>query len=142
MPREKNYKFFDKFNAINKFALECELTREGEAQIITQDNDGFVSWMVSKDPLKEALLVVANYQAPTEKVCETNAEGFTNSYIKEGSTVYNKSVQMPCDYVIVGEYAYNEEKAEFEEIKFEKPETDMHFGDIKPSEFKIYKIVK
>ena len=49
---------------------------------------------------------------------------------------------MPCDYVIVGEYAYNEEKAEFEEIKFEKPETDMHFGDIKPSEFKIYKIVK
>ncbi|MBS4760721.1 MAG: hypothetical protein KHX03_08510 [Clostridium sp.] len=142
MPREKNYKFFDKFNAINKFALENELTREGEAQIITQDNDGFVSWMVSKDPLKESLLVVANYQAPTEKVSETNADGFTNSFIKEGSSVYDKTVQMPCDYMIVGEFVYDDAKAEFKEVKFEKPETELHFGDIKPSEFKIYKIVK
>ncbi len=142
MPREKNYKFFDKFNAINKFALENELTREGEAQIITQDNDGFVSWMISKDPLKESLLVVANYQAPTEKVSETNADGFTNSFIKEGSTVYDKTVQMPCDYMIVGEFVYDDAKAKFKEVKFEKPETELHFGDIKPSEFKIYKIVK
>ena len=145
MPREKNYKFFNKFNAINKFALENRLTREGEAQIIAFDDDGFVSWMISKDPLKEALLVVANYQAPTEKVTETQEDGFSNTYIKEGSKVYDKSVQMPCDYSIVSEYVYKDGEigeAEFEEVSFENPETSLHFGELNPSEFKIYKIKK
>ena len=145
MPREKNYQFFNKFNAINKFALENELTREGEAQIIRQDDDGFVCWMVSKDPLKESLLIVANYQAPTEKITETQDDGFSNTYVKEGCTVYDKTVQMPCDYEIVSEYVYKDGdigEAVFDEVEFEKPETSMHFGDIKPSEFKIYKIKK
>lgn len=146
MPREKDYKFFNKFNAINKFALENKLTREGEAEIITQDNDGFVCWMVSKNPLKESLLVVANYNSPTEKVTETNEDGITNSFIKEGSIVYDKKISMPCDYSIVSEYVYKDSddtgKALFEEIKFDKSESEMHFGELKPSEFKIYKIVK
>ena len=68
MPRENNQKFFNKFNAINKLALENVLTREGEAEIITQDDDGFTGWMISKNPLKESLLIVANYNAPTEKL--------------------------------------------------------------------------
>lgn len=145
MPREKDYKFYNKFNAVNKFALENEFTREGEAQIIRQDDDGFVSWMVSKDPLKEALFVVANYQAPTEKVTETQEDGFSNTYIKEGSIVYDKKVEMPCDCSIVSEYVYKDGETgegEFEEIEFEKPETSIYFGELKPSEFKIYKITK
>lgn len=146
MPREKDYKFFNKFNAINKFALENRLTREGEAEIITQEEDGFVCWMVSKNPLKESLLVVANYNSPTEKVTETNEDGFTNSYIKEGSIVYDKKISMPCDCSIVSEYVYKNSdetgKAFFEEIKFNKPESEMHFGELKPSEFKIFKIAK
>ena len=145
MPREKNYKFFNKFNAINKFALENRLTREGEAQIIAFDDDGFVSWMISKDPLKESLLIVANYQAPTEKVTETQEDGFSNTYIKEGSKVFDKTVQMPCDYSIVSEYVYKDGdtgEGKFEEVIFEKPETSMHFGELNPSEFKIFKIKK
>lgn len=140
MPREKDYAFFEKFNAINKFALENELTREGEAQVINQDDDGFVCWMVSKDPLKESLFIAANYQAPTEKVSECHDDGFTNTYIKEGESVYNKSVNMPCDYAIVAEYVYKD--GDFEEVKFQKPETEISFGELKPSEFKIYKIIR
>lgn len=145
MPREKNYHFFNKFNAINKFALENELTREGEAHIFVQEEDGFVSWMVSKDPLKEALFIVANYQAPTEKVTETCEDGLSNTYFKEGKSVYDKTVQMPCDYSIVSEYIYKDGETgegRFEEIEFEKPEETMHFGELRPSEFKIYKIKK
>lgn len=145
MPREKDYSFFNKFNAINKFALENELTREGEAQIFVQEDDGFVCWMVSKDPLKESLFVVANYQAPTEKVTETQDDGFSNTYFKEGKSVYDKTVQMPCDYEIVSEYVYKDGetgKGKFEEVKFDKPETSMHFCELRPSEFKIYKIKK
>ncbi len=146
MPRAKDYKFFNKFNAINNFALKNVLTREGEAEIINQDDDGFVSWLVSKDPLKESLLVVANYNAPTEKVTENHDDGFSNTYIKEGQNVYDKTVQMPCDYSIVSEYVYKDNEkigcGAFEEVKFSKPENSLHFGELKPSEFKIYKIKK
>lgn len=145
MPRAKDVKFFNKFNAINNFALKNVLTREGEAEIMIQDDDGFVSWLVSKDPLKESLLVVANYNAPTEKVTE-DKDGSSNTYIKDGQSVYDKSVQMPCDYSIVSEYVYKDSEQAgggcFEEVKFDKPENSMHFGELKPSEFKIYKIRK
>ncbi len=146
MPREHNIEFFKRFNAIDRFALKNELTREGEAEVIKQDDDGFVVWMVSKDPLKECLLVVANYVSPTEKISEENSkengEGGCYSYIKERKPVKNKNVMMPCDYSIVSEYKYNAEKGAFEEIKFEKPETEMHFGKLKPAEFKVFKVVK
>lgn len=144
MKREVHDDFFNKFNAINKFALENELTREGEAQIVTQHDDGFVCWMISKNPLKHSLLIVANYQAPKEKITEDN-DGFSNTYIKDGQSVFDKDVQLPCDYNIVSEYVYKDGEigeAEFEEIVFEKPETSLHFGELKPSEFKIYKIKK
>ena len=146
MPRENNQKFFNKFNAINKLALENVLTREGEAEIITQDDDGFTSWMISKNPLKESLLIAANYNAPTEKITETQDDGYSNTYIKEGKSVFDKTINLPCDYTIVAEYVYKEsekdEECAFEEIKFESHETSLHFGELKPSEFKIYKIKK
>ena len=146
MPRTDNLKFFNKFNAINKFALENILTREGEAQIITQENDGFSCWMISKNPLKESLLVVANFSSPTEKITETQQDGYTNTYIKEGQSVYDKTVNLPCDYTIVSEYVYNESdkagESNFVEVEFDNPETVLHFGELKPAEFKIYKIKK
>lgn len=142
MPREHNWEFFKQFNAIDRFALHNELTREGEAQIIRQDDDGFVSWMISKDPLKESLLVVANYVSPTEKITEDSDDGLCRSYIKEGKSVYDKSIELPCDYQIVSEYKYNTDKGEFEELKFKTPETKLHFGELNTAEYKIYKIVK
>ncbi len=141
MPRSRNDEFFKKFNAIGRFALDCELTREGEAQIITQE-DGFAVWMVSKDPLKESLLIVANYEAPTEKISEEGEDGLCYTYVKDGKTVYNREIAIPGDYAIVAEYKYNPARGEFEEIPFSKPETSMHFGELKPSEFKIYKMKK
>ena len=144
MKRENNLKFFNKFNAINKFAIENILTREGEAQIIRQDDDGFVCWMVSKDPLKESLLIVANYNSPTEKVTE-NKDGIDNIYTKEGSSVFDKTIELPCDYEIKAEYLYKDGEigeAQFEETKLEKPLSSLHFEEIQPADFRIYKIKK
>ncbi len=141
MPRARNDEFFKKFNAIDRFALNCELTREGEAQIITQE-DGFAAWMVSKDPLKEALLIIANYEAPTEKISEEGEDGLCYTYVKDGKTVYNREIAIPGDFSIVAEYKYNPAQGEFEEIPFAKPENSMHFGELKCSEFKIYKMKK
>lgn len=142
MPREYHFEFFKKFNAIDRFALNCELTREGEAQIISQEEDGFSVWMVSKDPLKESLLIVSNYVSPTEKISQEGEDGYCYTFIKDGNPVFDKSVIVPGDYSIVSEYKYCECNGEFEEIKFAKPETELHFGELKPAEFKIFKLVK
>ena len=141
MKRNDDIKFFNKFNAINKFALENILTREGEARIIDQQEDGFVCWMISKEPLKESLIVAANYKSPTEKVNENG-----NIYTKNGESVFNKIVNLPCDYMIKAEYIYKDSEnigeSEFEENKFNSLEPTLHFEELKPAEFKIYKITK
>jgi hypothetical protein len=96
MPRDKNFKFFVKFDAINRFAKSHELLTEGEAQIIEQDDEGFVSWMISKEPLKSSILVVANYLAPTEKVTIEDKNG-KHTEIVDGEEVVDKVVHIPSD---------------------------------------------
>jgi len=141
MKRNDDIKFFNKFNAINKFALDNILTREGEARVIQQDDDGFVCWMISKEPLKTSLVVVANYHSPSEKV---NEDG--NIFVKNGESVFDKTINLPCDYKIESEYIYidNENPGEsfFEEKCLDTDESVLHFGEIKPAEFRIYKIKK
>ena len=140
MIRENNQEFFDKFDAINRFALNNEFTRDGEAQILEQDDDGFVTWLISKDPLKNSLLIVANYNPPTEKLTETDSEGNTVKIIKEGAAVYDKPINLPCDLKIVSEYKYNVETKNFEEEIFEEPMTEITFYTLNPSEYRIYKM--
>lgn len=137
MRRANDYDFFDKFDAINRFALNSELTRDGEAEIFVQDDDGFCAWIISKDPLKEALLVLANYNSPTEKMRNDNG-----CYVKEGHPVFNKSINLPCDYQIVSEFIYDEKIKDFSEISFTEPETEMTFDRLEPAQFKIFKLLR
>lgn len=139
MKRAKNYKFFAKFDAINRFAKSQELVTEGEAQIITQDEDGFVSWLISKEPLKSALLVVANYQYPTEKITVDDEDG-NYSEIKEGEEVLDKSVNLPGDYVVKSEFVFDGEN--FIEKEIADCENSLTFETLQPSEFKIYLLTK
>lgn len=147
MVREKNYEFFVKFDAINRFAKSQELVTEGEAQIIVQDEDGFVSWLISKEPLKSALLVVANYQYPFEKVTvddEDEPNGGNHPELKEGEDVLDKTVNLPGDYSIVSEFVFDGENF------VEKSEADgivdggnsLKFEKLEPSEFKVYLLNK
>lgn len=139
MIRAKNYKFFDKFDAINRFAKSQELVTEGEAQIIEQDDEGFVSWLISKEPLKSALLVVANYQPPTEKIT-VDDEGESYSEIKEGEEILDKSLHLPGDYTIKSEFVFDGK--DFVEKEFKSKETELKFEKLQPSEFKVYLLSK
>lgn len=141
MIREKNYEFFSKFDAINRFAKSQELVIEGEAQIITQDEDGFVSWLISKEPLKSALLVVANYQYPYEKVnVDEDADEGTHPELKEGEEVLGKSVNLPGDYNIVSEFIFDGES--FIEKAIIDGGNSLTFEKIQPSEFKVFLLNK
>jgi hypothetical protein len=138
MIRNNSDKFFARFDAINRLAKSQELVTEGEAQIITQDEDGFVCWMVSKEPLKTALLVVANYQAPTEKITVEDEEGNFEE-IKEGEDVLDKSVNLPGDYKLKSEFVFDGESYVEKEID---EKNSLHFEKLQPSEFKIYLLSK
>lgn len=138
MVRAKNYKFFNKFDAINRFAKSQELVTEGEAQIIAQDDEGFVSWLISKEPLKTALLVVANYQPPTEKLSLEEDENY--SEIKEGEEILDKSLHLPGDYTIKSEFVFDGN--DFVEKEFKSKENSLHFETLQPSEFKVYLLNK
>ncbi len=140
MIRAKNYKFFAKFDAINRFAKSQELVTEGEAQIMTQDEDGFVTWLISKEPLKSALLVVANYQPPTERISAYDEDDNCHSEIREGEDVFDKSINLPGDYCVVSEFIFDGEN--FTEKEIEDTENALVFDKLEPSEFKVFLLTK
>lgn len=140
--REKDYVFFTKFDAIRRFALNNELVREGEAQIITETDNGFASWMISKDPLKETLLIICNYFSPSEKVSVQQDDGSMECTIREGETIYDKSLEVPGDYKIVSEIYYDYEKGDFVEKTCDFETNTLYFSELKPAEVRIYKLTR
>lgn len=126
MERAQDYLFYNKFDAIDRFVKNNTIITDGEAQIIEQDEDGFASWIISKEPLKDGFLIVANYKAPTEKI-----EG----EIVEGKPVHNKQVLLPGDYSITAEYKFD--GSDFVKEKYNGG-SELHFDELANGEFKIY----
>ncbi len=139
MHREKNYDFYSKFDAIDRFVKNNPVITDGEAHIIRQDKDGFVAWQIQKEGLKNSILVIANYNAPTEKFQkEENGNCWTE--IKEGTEVFDKTIELSCDYSIVSEYRFD--GTEYIEEKFVQATNSLSFGKLMPSEFKFFTVVK
>jgi hypothetical protein len=139
MLREKDYDFYAKFDAIDRFVKNNAVITDGEAHIIRQDDDGFVAWQIQKEGVKNSLLVVANYNSPTEKFC-IEKDGNSWTEVKEGCEVFDKTIELSCDYSIVSEYKFNGE--DYEEEKFVMATNSLSFGKIMPAEFKIFTVVK
>lgn len=137
MKRGKNYEFFKKFDAINRFAKSQEIITEGEAQIIIQDEDGFACWLVTKEPLKNAFLIAANYFSPKEKIRNEETDMWEE---KEGTEVFDKVVNIPGDFTIKSEFCFDGEN--FFEKAYDSSVNSLEFSTIKPSEFKIYLLKK
>lgn len=142
MPRAKNYEFYNKFEAIRKFALENELTREGEAEIILQEEDGFVVWIISKEMVKESLLVVANWLPQTSEAPEKTTNEQIESEETEEEINNTKSIELPCDYTIVSELKIQDDSTEMQEIELEEKTNKLSLEMLAPSEFRIFKLVK
>ena len=139
MVRERNDEFFAVFDAIDRFVKNNDIIVNGEAHVVRQDDDGFTVWQVSKEGVKNALLIVANNMAPTEKILiEDNGRSYTE--IREGREVFDKSLTLPCDYEIVSEYRFN--GTDFVEEHLSAPLKDLNIGKLMPSEYKIYLLNK
>ena len=138
--RNDDEDFYNKFDAIRRLALNNELTRDGEAQIITQNKNGFISWMISKETVKECLIVAANYLPANEKILRQNSDGLMEYTIKENKTVKNKKIEIPGDFYLFSEYVWDEDKKDFVEHYFPSTEKTIEIDKLEPSEFKIFKI--
>ncbi len=139
MKRNNDKDFYTKFDAIDRFAKNSPIISDGEAHIIRQDEDGFVAWFIQKEGIKNSLLVVANYNSPTEKI---NVEKDGNSWteIKEGTEVFDKTIELSCDYSIVAEYRFD--GTDYIEEKFVSATNSLSFGKIMPAEYKIFTVIK
>ena len=139
MPREKNYEFYNKFDAIDRFVKSQPIITDGEAQIITQEDDGFTVWMISKEPLKKAFLVVANSHFPTEFITTDDEDGCRKEW-KKGVSVCDKNIKLPGDFTVKSEYILKDNK--YSPIHFEKPLSELDFEELKPGEFRIFSLQK
>ena len=139
MKRDKDYDFYAKFDAIDRFVKNNCVITDGEAHIIRQDEDGFVVWQIQKEGLKNSILVVANYNAPQEKFLrEDNGNSWTE--VKEGTEVFDKTIELSCDYSIVSEYRFD--GTDYIEEKFVQATNQLSFGKLMPSEFKFFTVIK
>lgn len=138
MPREKNYDFYKKFNAIDIFVKNNPIISDGEAQIIIQDDDGFAVWMISKVPDRKSFLVVSNSKYTTERVTMVDENNNSYSEIMHGSPVYDKTINLPSDFTIIKEYYIDSD--EFVSVPFDTETSTLHFDKLEPSEFRVYEL--
>ena len=140
MVRENNIEFYKKFDAIDRFVKNHNIITDGEAQIILQDDDGFTAWMISKEPMKKAFLVVSNYKNPAEKITKTDDNGNSYAEIIHGETVTNKKLQLPGEFKLKSEFVIDEE--DFVKKKFKASNNTIEIDELTPGEFRIFGIEK
>ena len=140
MARENHYEFYKKFDAIDRFVKHHNLITDGEEQIILQDYDGFAACMVSKEPIKSAFLVVANYKYPTEKITKCDDNGNSYGEIVNGEALHNKTLQLPGEFKITSEYVIEDEN--FVKKKYKTQDNAITIEHLEPGEFRLFGIKK
>ena len=127
MKRSDNETFYTKFDAIDRFVKNNNIITNGEAQIIIDDEDGYSVWLITREPMKTAYLVVSNHKYPTEKVTKTAATGECYKEIIEGYTIFDKEIHIPGDYTVKNEYVLNEKDYTAQELEHSD---SLHFENI------------
>ncbi len=138
--RNNDEDFYNKFDAIRRLALNNDLTVNGEAQIIINNKNGFISWLISKETVKECFIIAANYLPANEKILKQNLEGLMEYSIKTNNAVENRKIEIPGDFELYSEYIYEEDKKDFIEHYSAKGIKTIEIEKLEPSEFRIFKI--
>lgn len=138
--RNDDEDFYNRFDAIRRLAINNELTTDGEAQVINRTKQGFISWMISKETVKECFIIAANYLPSNEKLLKQNSDGIMEYTIKTNSDITNKKIEIPGDFTLFSEFIYEEDKNDFVEHYAGKDVKTIEIEKLAPSEFRIFKI--
>jgi len=139
MKRSTDEDFYTKFDAIDRFVKNNTVITQGEAQIIVDDDDGFSSWLITREPMKTAYLIVSNHKSPTEKVTRTAATGEDYREVVEGYAIFDKEICIPGDYTLLNEYVLKDK--DYTAQKMDNMDR-IHFEKLEPSEFHIYELTR
>lgn len=137
MQRSSNEDFYTKFDAIDRFVKNNNIINRGEAQIIVDDEDGFSAWLITREPMRKAYLVVSNHKYPTEKVTKTAPTGESYKEIVEGFAIFDKEIYIPSDYDLKYEYVLKEK--DYEPQIMESTDS-IKFDKLEPGEFRIFEL--
>ncbi len=150
MVRNYDWHFFEKFNAINYFAQNDRLLNTGRAILHEQKSNGFVCWEVVADNDKKrkeqaTYLIVANYFSPTEIKDVQDETGHIEKKNVKGTVTKDNVVKINegkklisyYDFELddMGKYLFTEKPLENEITK------EIIFRELRPGEFKVYKMV-
>lgn len=140
MKRNKDWAFYEKFNAINYFAQNCPVILEGKTSLIKEKKNGLSVWeIMSKNG---NFLIVSNNQSPTEKMCVQKEDGTSVFETRRGKTIEGTEIELG-NRVLTSffEFDYNKEgKCEFVEKQLlNSIENVITFHILKPAEFKVYR---
>ncbi len=135
MKRNDDLEFYEKFDAIDRFAKNNNTICYGEAHILQQDDDGFVYWQIQTNDVNNFLIVVANYNYPQAFVKKDDK--FER---KIGIEVNNKTIKLHAGYEFCAEYIFKEK--DYVEEQFSNNTNVLNFEKLLPSEFKFYKVIK
>lgn len=140
MARGYDYDFYKKFDAIDRFVKNHNIITDGEAQIILQEDDGFVAWIISKEPLRKAFLILSNYKNPEEKITKTDENGNSYVEIEHGNPIENKKLQLPGEFKIKSEFVIDGE--DFVKSKYKTTDNTIEVDRLDPGEFRVFGIEK
>ena len=96
--------------------------------------------MISKETVKECLIIVANYLPKNEKVLKQNSDGTMEYTIKNNIAVKNKKIEIPGDFTLSCEFVYEPDKKDFVEHYSAPNIKTVEIENLEPSEFRIFKI--
>ena len=139
LKRSIDFEFYEKFDAIDRFVKKSQIITEGEAQIIIEDEDGFCAWLITREPMRSAYLVVANYKNPTEKMVKIAATGEEYREVVEGYPVFDREIYIPGDYSLTSEIAFVDGNMVSQNIE---SADRLFFDKLAPAEFRIFELNK
>lgn len=137
MSRNDDEDFYRKFDGIDRLVKNNAIISGGESQIILEDEDGYCAWLITREPLNTAYLIVSNYKYPTEKVLKMSPDGVEYKEFTQNYAIFDKDIFIPGDYDLKYEYVLNEK--DYEKQEFENSET-IHFEKLEPGEFRIFEL--
>ncbi len=147
MIRNEDWSFYEKFNAIDYFSSNDKLLLNGKTNLICQEKNGFCALeIVSEDKnINYSYLVVANYLSPTEIKDVQDEFGHIEKKNIKGTTTKDNTLKLKQGKKLVSYFDFKLDelnKMMFTEQKLENDILgEITFRELKPSEFKVYKMI-
>jgi hypothetical protein len=130
--------FFQRFDALNRFALLHPALLYGQAELLVWEGRQHpVVWLVSASqvPATEKLLVIANSQYPEWIGAQDGV--FVH---RIGNTMNGVEIWLPRGLQAQAEYVYDSSSHAFEPRQWDTPTPMLFFESLAPAEFHFYRV--